>query len=819
MRGRSPGSTTANSFTNVPGGTANWAFTDQSGNYSDDDGSVQIEITKADPDCTVTGYSGTYDGNPHGASGSCAGVNDEGPLAGLDHGNSFTNVPGGTANWAFTDQSGNYSDDDGSVQIEITKADPDCTVTGYSGTYDGDPHGASGSCAGVNDEGPLAGLDLGNSFTNVPGGTANWAFTDQSGNYSNDEGSVQIEITKADPDCTVTGYSGTYDGDPHGASGSCAGVNDEGPLAGLDHGNSFTNVPGGTANWAFTDQSGNYSNDDGSVQIEITKADPDCTVTGYSGTYDGDPHGASGSCAGVNDEGPLAGLDLGNSFTNVPGGTANWAFTDQSGNYSNDDGSVQIEITKADPDCTVTGYSGTYDGDPHGASGSCAGVNDEGPLAGLDHGKASPTSPAAPPTGPSPTKAATTQTTTARSRSRSPRPTPTARSTGYSGTYDGDPHGAAGSCAGVNDEGPLAGLDHGNSFTNVPGGTANWAFTDQSGNYSNDDGSVQIEITKADPDCTVTGYSGTYDGNPHGASGSCAGVNDEGPLAGLDLGNSYTNVPGGTANWAFTDQSGNYSNDDGSVQIEITKATLSIDADDKSKTYLAPDPPFTYTLSGFVNSEDEDSAGVTGEASCTREPGESVAGSPYEITCAPGTLDADNYKFETGETGELTITAAEALVRYIGETIFVSSGSSSTTAKVTLTASLQAVSEQSALGTGTVSFIDANTGKVLAANVPVQPVAGQPNVGTANTNITLSTGQFGAESYLIRVVATGNYTNDDQDDADKTATVVAMKPTTTNSTIGGGTIDPWCPAAPTPVISTRTPPSPSGCSTPARAPT
>ena len=147
------------------------------------------------------------------------------------------------------------------------------------------------------------------------------------------------------------------------------------------------------------------------------------------------------------------------------------------------------------------------------------------------------------------------------------------------------PTAPRGSCAGVNDEGPLAGLDLGNSFTNVPGGTANWSFTDQSGNYSDDDGSVEIEITKADPDCTVTGYSGTYDGDPHGASGSCAGVNDEGPLAGLDLGQSFTNVPGGTANWSFTDQSGNYSNDDGSVEIEINKATLSIDADDKSKDY------------------------------------------------------------------------------------------------------------------------------------------------------------------------------------------------------------------------------------------
>ena len=35
----------------------------------------------------------------------------------------------------------------------------------------------------------LAGLDLGASFTNVPGGTANWTFTDVTGNYNNKSGS------------------------------------------------------------------------------------------------------------------------------------------------------------------------------------------------------------------------------------------------------------------------------------------------------------------------------------------------------------------------------------------------------------------------------------------------------------------------------------------------------------------------------------------------------------------------------------------------------------------------------------------------------
>ena len=263
--------------------------------------------------------------------------------------------------------------------LTIESSDVTAEITAADKVYDGSTD-ADFTCA-------VVGADLGDdvdcdgdhpaSFDTADAGTDKTVTAtglelsgDDAGDYSltNTSDTDLANITRADPDCQVDGYSGTYDGDPHGASGSCAGVNDEGPLAGLDLGNSYTNVPGGTANWAFTDQSGNYSNDDGSVEIEITRADPDCQVDGYSGTYDGDPHGASGSCAGVNDEGPLAGLDLGNSYTNVPGGTANWAFTDQSGNYSNDDGSVEIEITRADPDCQVDGYSGTYDGDPHGAS-------------------------------------------------------------------------------------------------------------------------------------------------------------------------------------------------------------------------------------------------------------------------------------------------------------------------------------------------------------------------------------------------------------------------------------------------------------------
>ena len=49
---------------------------------------------------------------------------------------------------------------------------------------------------------PLSGLNLGATFTNVPGGTATWTFTDVTGNYNDASGTAAIVINKAD--ATVT---------------------------------------------------------------------------------------------------------------------------------------------------------------------------------------------------------------------------------------------------------------------------------------------------------------------------------------------------------------------------------------------------------------------------------------------------------------------------------------------------------------------------------------------------------------------------------------------------------------------------------------
>lgn len=93
--------------------------------------------------------------------------------------------------------------------------------------------------------------------------------------------------------------------------------------------------------------------------------------------------------------------------------------------------------------------------------------------------------------------------------------------------------------------------------------------------------------------------------------------------------------------------------------LSITKAHLTVTADPKSRLYGDPNPNFTATISGFVNSETPTTGGVTGNASCTTTAiaNSPVSGSPYPITCTVGSLMAGNYDFPPANfvPGQLTI--------------------------------------------------------------------------------------------------------------------------------------------------------------------
>jgi len=60
--------------------------------------------------------------------------------------------------------------------------------------------------------------------------------------------------------------------------------------------------------------------------LTIAKADATFAISGFAGIYDGAAHAATGTATGVSAESLTALLNLGASFTNAPGGIANWTF-------------------------------------------------------------------------------------------------------------------------------------------------------------------------------------------------------------------------------------------------------------------------------------------------------------------------------------------------------------------------------------------------------------------------------------------------------------------------------------------------------------
>lgn len=103
-----------------------------------------------------------------------------------------------------------------------------------------------------------SGVNLGASFTNVPGGTAHCSFTGGT-NYNDKSGDVAIVINKANATITVTGYDVKYDRTAHTATGSATGGLGE-SLSGLDlTGTTHINAGIYSGTWKFTDATGNYN--------------------------------------------------------------------------------------------------------------------------------------------------------------------------------------------------------------------------------------------------------------------------------------------------------------------------------------------------------------------------------------------------------------------------------------------------------------------------------------------------------------------------------------------------------------------------------
>ena len=289
--------------------------------------------------------------------------------------------------------------------------------------------------------------------------------------------------------------------------------------------------------------------------------------------------------------------------------------------------------------------------------------------------------------------------------------TPNCAITPYNVTYDGLPHTATGTCTGVGGAGDvLAGLVlTGTTHTNAASYPADpWTFTDVTGNYNNASGTVTDNIAKADANCTITPYNVTYDGLPHTATGTCTGVGGAGDvLAGLVL-TATTHTAAGsypTDPWSFTDVTGNYNNQNGTVADNIGKAELTVTAGNKTRVYGAPNPALTYQITGFVNGEILSSSGVTGTPALSTTAAAASNVGPYPITVETGTLASANYSF-----------------------VFVNG-----TLEITQAATTTTITNAAALGAP-----NTTVGQSYAVNWTTSPVA--PSTGTPTGMVTVTDG-------------------------------------------------------------------------------
>ncbi len=361
-----------------------------------------FNIKKADATVVVTPYSVTFDGNPHTATvTSITGVNGEsGATVGTvtlntTHSNAGTYS---TDSWSFTGAA-NYKDIvSTTITDTINKADPLVTAAGGTFTYDGNPHPGSGAATGVQGEAlapvTVAYKDSSNNLlASAPVNAGTYSVCAKyagSANYNpKQSASVPLIINKADAKITVTPYSVTYDGNSHTATGTATGVETPTPadLGSLLHLGGTTHTAAGdypADAWTF-DGNSNYNPANSTVHDAIAKASATISVTPYSVTYDGNPHTATGTATGVKGE-ALSGLDVTHT-AHTPAGTYSadyWTFTDTTGNYNNvAQTTISDAIAKANATINVIGYTVTYDGASHMATGSATGVKGEDLSAGL----------------------------------------------------------------------------------------------------------------------------------------------------------------------------------------------------------------------------------------------------------------------------------------------------------------------------------------------------------------------------------------------------------------------------------------------------
>jgi hypothetical protein len=187
---------------------------------------------------------------------------------------------------------------------------------------------------------------------------------------------------------------------------------------------------------------------------------------------------------------------------------------------------------------------------------------------------------------------------------------------------------------------------------------------------------------------------------------------------------TYTIIPGGLSSSDYTIT---YSN----ATLLVIPAILTVTADSLTNVYGSPMPALAWSYQGFVNGEGTNVLSGAPSLSTNLSSGSPVAGSPYTITIASGTLMASNYIF-TNYSGTFTVLPAPLVVSANSVTNVYGSPMSS------LTGSMAGVTNNDPLS---VSFVTAATQSSSVGAYNILPSFNDPDL-LVNYTVTTNIGTF-----------------------------------------------------------------------------
>jgi uncharacterized repeat protein (TIGR01451 family) len=253
----------------------------------------------------------------------------------------------------------------------------------------------------------------------------------------------------------------------------------------------------------------------------------------------------------------------------------------------------------------------------------------------------------------------------------------------YSGFVNGETPAVLGGALTFSGAGVSA-VSAGGPYTVTPGGltSGNYAIKFFDGTLNIGKASLTITADANTSTAAADGFVKTYDGTVFSPftvrySGFVPGE-DQSVLSGtlgftgagataVNAGGPYTVTPGGLT-------SGNYAISFVSGGLTISKAHLTVTADNKSFNEGTGPSGLSATITGFVHNETLGTSGVSGSAGLSTPATGTSAPGTYAITATIGTLTAVNYDFTTFNPGTLTVQNVAPAITMSKGTISLSAG-------------------------------------------------------------------------------------------------------------------------------------------------